>query len=183
MRLVLLCLLPGLAAAQTASDPLAGTQSVQADLDGDGQTETYSLRPGADPTTVDLVAGDGRAGTTYADVAWTGAMAGQAPWLELTPGGSLAVISENTGIGRDRWHMTLTIAHRDGLRVAGVTYEWYDTLDPEAGGTCDLNLLSGRGTVATAAGARAVTAGPAPRLANWREMDGTAALLAPCGIS
>ena len=33
---------------------------------------------------------------------------------------------------------------RDSL-VAGLTYESHDNLDPRAGGSCDLNFLSGKG--------------------------------------
>jgi hypothetical protein len=52
----------------------------------------------------------------------------------------------NESIGRDRWRQTLTVAWRDDTFVlAGFTYSWYDTLDPEKSGTCDVNLLTGKG--------------------------------------
>jgi len=57
------------------------------------------------------------------------------------------VKSENSAIGRDRWEQALTIARRSGeFVVLGVTYSSRDTLDPKAGGNCDINLATGKGT-------------------------------------
>ena len=107
-------------------------------------------------------------------------MAGQEAYLALGPAGGVQLVSGNDAVGRGRWFQVVTIAHRDGaLRVTGVTYSWRDTLDPEAGGTCDLNLLSGRGVVQTAAGARDVAAPPSLPLSEWQ---GAASVLPPvCG--
>ena len=67
-------------------------------------------------------------------IAWRGRMFGQEPRLEVAKNKSLKVISENASIGRDRWEQTLTIAYRGGrFVVAGYTYSYYDTLDPECG--------------------------------------------------
>ena len=79
-------------------------------------------------------------------IAWRGGMSGQEPRLEVAPNTSLRLISENSSVGRDRWEQVLTIAYRDGrFVVAGYTYSHRDTLDPGAGGKCDVNLLSGKG--------------------------------------
>jgi hypothetical protein len=78
---------------------------------------------------------------------WGGGGPGSQPSLEVNPKGSLLLMSGNWGIGRDRWEQTLTIAYRnDQFIVAGITLEVRDTLDHSAGGNCDLNLLTGRGT-------------------------------------
>lgn len=70
---------------------------------------------------------------------------GQDPTIAALPSGSIAVHSENSGIGRDRWEQTLTLAYRNGaFVVAGFTYSHYDTLDPDNNGTCDYNVLSGK---------------------------------------
>lgn len=70
---------------------------------------------------------------------------GQDPTISALPTGSIAVHSENSGVGRDRWEQTLTIAYRNGaFVVAGFTYSQYDTLDPDHNGACDYNVLSGR---------------------------------------
>lgn len=80
------------------------------------------------------------------NLVWRGAMYGQEPWLELTDHGSLRVYSENSSVGRNRWEQVLTIAYRENRFVlAGFTYTYYDTLDPDANGKCDVNLLTGRG--------------------------------------
>ncbi|MGA3063293.1 MAG: hypothetical protein ABSD90_08700 [Methylocystis sp.] len=78
--------------------------------------------------------------------AWNGAMWGSRPSLDTNAKNSLIVKSQNDAIGRDRWSETLTIVYRrHEFLVAGLTYESHDNLDPRAGGSCDLNFLSGKG--------------------------------------
>lgn len=80
-------------------------------------------------------------------IVWRGGMYGQQPWIEATESGSLKLYSENASIGRGRWEQILTIAYRDSeFKVAGYTYSYYDTLNPEHAGQCDINLLTGKGT-------------------------------------
>ena len=77
---------------------------------------------------------------------WNGAMWGSRPSLDTNAKNSLIVKSQNDAIGRDRWSETLTIVYRGHeFLVAGLTYESHDNLDPRAGGSCDLNFLSGKG--------------------------------------
>ncbi|TCR92832.1 hypothetical protein [Rhizobium sp. BK376] len=74
-------------------------------------------------------------------------MFGQDPSIKGMPNGSIAVHSENSGVGRDRWDQTLTLAYRNGaFIVAGYTYNYYDTLDPDHNGSCDYNVLTGKVT-------------------------------------
>lgn len=91
-------------------------------------------------------AGDGWTQKVYAkDIVWRGGI-GQEPWIEATEKGALKVYSENISIGRNRWEQILTIAYRKGrFLVAGYTYTYYDTLDPNSNGICDVNLLTGKG--------------------------------------
>ena len=175
MRALLLASLLLLPAAAWAQDAVPSREA-RADLDGDGVPESYRLEDAGDGV-VDLWVEASGEGARYPDVAWTSGMAGQEPGLEVSPGGSLRIVSMNDAVGRDRWTLALTVAHRDGaLRVAGVTFAWRDTLDPEGWGTCDLNLLTGAGTLTTALGTRAIAAPrPAPLLADWAE----AAMLVP----
>jgi hypothetical protein len=80
------------------------------------------------------------------NAAWSGAMWGTRPSLEANGKGGLLIKSENAGVGRDRWSQTVTVAYRNKeLIVAGFTRESYDTLDPNAAHSCDLNFLSGKG--------------------------------------
>lgn len=75
-------------------------------------------------------------------------MFGQEPSVSTRENGSLLIGSQNSAIGRNRWEENLTVVYRDNqFIVAGFTYSYYDTLDPDANGACDLNLLTGKGIV------------------------------------
>ena len=71
---------------------------------------------------------------------------GQLASLDVNNAGSLRIKSGNEGIGRNRWSQILTVVYRDKqFLIAGITYTARDTLDPKAGGDCDINFLSGKG--------------------------------------
>lgn len=101
------------------------------------------------------------------DAAWSGAMWGTRPSLEANAKGSLLIKSENTGIGRDRWSQTVTLVYRNKeLTVAGFTRETYDTLDPNAAHSCDLNFLTGKGK---RDGKAIDVKSPARKFADWSD--------------
>jgi hypothetical protein len=101
------------------------------------------------------------------NAAWSGAMWGTRPALETNAKGSLLIKSENAGIGRNRWSQTLTIVYRNKeLVVAGLTREAYDTLEPNASHSCDLNFLSGKGKKD---GKPVDVKQPAKKLADWSD--------------
>jgi len=76
-----------------------------------------------------------------------GGMVGEEPSIKALPNGSIAVVSQNDAVGRERWEQTLTLAFRNNaFVVAGYTYNYRDTLDPNAGFTCDYNVLTGKAT-------------------------------------
>ncbi len=143
-------LLPGAVFAQDAmipADAVAGSATVP--VDGDIRRYRAVLaetNEGAD-LYIFTDAGEGWRKTVHAkDIVWRGGMYGQEPWLEATEHGSLKIYSENSAIGRDRWEKVLTIAYRNNeFRIAGYTFSYYDTLDPDAAGRCDVNLLTGKG--------------------------------------
>jgi hypothetical protein len=133
----------------TFSAPAAAQQigpSVSSDLDKDGLPELFHLADLDDDSIVELViTRPGKPQIVARDIAWRGGI-GQQPELSLAENGSVRLTSGNDSIGRGRWHLTLTIAYRRGAyRVAGYTYDWYDTLELADNGICDLNLLSGKG--------------------------------------
>mgnify|MGYP001598475445 CR=1 FL=1 len=98
---------------------------------------------------------------------WTGSMAGQTPTATINARGSLILTFENNSVGRDRWQTRYTIAWRNNaLVVAGYTHSERATLDPEAGGSCDINFLTGKGKRNMAP--VTVPAGGLP-LASWTE--------------
>jgi len=133
-----------------AQDALA---SLSADLNGDGRTDRAELTHDfeEDSATLNIFLASENSAMKLIENApalvWVGAaLAGQQPELRMTQSGSLQVIAMNEAIGRDRWHETLTIVYRDGIfKIAGYTYEWFDTLDVSIDGKCDINLLNGKG--------------------------------------
>lgn len=73
---------------------------------------------------------------------------GREPWVSTRENGSILIGSQNSAFGRNRWEEQLTVVYRDNqFIVAGYSYSYYDTLDLDANGECDLNLLTGKGTV------------------------------------
>lgn len=70
---------------------------------------------------------------------------GQDPAITALANGSIAVMSQNSAIGRNRWERTLTLAYRENrFIVAGYTYTYHDTLDPDGSGSCDYNVVTGK---------------------------------------
>ncbi|EYD76182.1 hypothetical protein Rumeso_02257 [Rubellimicrobium mesophilum DSM 19309] len=140
---------------------------VRADLDEDGVQETYTLRENGD-----LVVSEAGWERVVSDAAFVGPVAGQQPSLGISVLGSVLLTSMNEGLGRDRRSMTLTIAHRQGdWRIAGYNYDFYDPMDPDTWGHCDLNLLTGEGVAETNEGPLAPVAPSAPPLWNWRASE------------
>ena len=95
---------------------------------------------------------------------------GQEPSIRALSNGSIAITTQNFGIGRERWEHTISLAHREGrFVVAGLTFTSYDTLQEEEPLTCDLNLLTGRGVVND----RKISFAPLPlQLQDWETRDG-----------
>ena len=155
MRLaLLLILLAGPVASQDAV--------IRADLDGNGHAETFRLLVPTDDPQADLEVTGQWQTRLYPGLGWAGASAGTLPRLELAANGSLRLITENMAIGRNRWEQAITIAFRDGAyRVAGYTYTFYDTLDLDSHGFCDVNLLTGRGVLQSGTG-------PEKTVREWR---------------
>jgi hypothetical protein len=103
------------------------------------------------------------------NVAWSGGIWGSRPSLETSAKGSLLVKSENTGIGRDKWTQTLTVVYRNKeFIVAGLTRDAYDSLEPNASHSCDLNFLSGKGKKD---GKPVEAKFPVKKLADWSDGD------------
>lgn len=123
--------------------------ALSGDWNGDGRPDAVLLY-GHDDGMADLVVmlGHDWLGLQPAihlpQVIYYGTMAGQVPALEPRSASSFAVLSEQTGIGREPWQAVLTVAYRqDALRVAGYDFHFYDRLDPTHHGRCSVNLLTG----------------------------------------
>ena len=171
--------IPVIAMALCRTAAVAQTLALDADLDGDGRAERITLIP--DAPDVDLVIeGTGGDRIEVRDFVWTGLLAGTQSSLELAANGSVRVVSRNEGIGRGRWTQVLTIAYRGGdYVIAGCTYDWFDTIDQDDFGSCDVTLLTGagvrdRGGVWTAFR----TDAPVPLVSDWVGRQG---FLPECG--
>jgi hypothetical protein len=153
-----------------------GVTRIAGDFDGDGRVEVAEVSAGE---TVRLVIREGaRVEAEAPAIAWLPGV-GEGPWISVNPQGSLVVEVGHFGIGRSKWEMRVTVAHRDGAwRVAGLDLGGFDALTPGSDMVCEVNLLTGRGTVAAGGAVRKVAGPrPAPPVADWTEDDP----LALCG--
>jgi hypothetical protein len=144
------------APAQSAPPEIAqdkALSSTTSDWNRDGiEDRAILVASEADPTETDLLiylsdqSQTPKLALNKKNVAWRGAMYGTQPSLSVNPQGSLVIQSANDAIGRDRWSKKITALYENGeFIVAGYTYSYHDTLDLSAGGTCDVNLLTGKG--------------------------------------
>lgn len=155
-RLVALPHAAALAAAAALALPATGQTwqtgellaALTGDWNGDGAAELAVLVRGAD-IGADLVlyaTDELRLAPvlTVPDVAFAGVNYGQIPTLSARSATSFVIGSEQTAVGRSAWEQQVTVAWRDGgWVVAGFTHAYYDRLDPNRNGRCDVNLLSG----------------------------------------
>jgi len=126
--------------------------AVEGDFNGDGSLDRAVLMDdGQSDADLVIYLNDGNRGFKAAGsatgIAFNGGLAGNSPELRLSKTGVLQVHAENMAIGRDHWERTLTVSFRGGqFVVSGITASSYDTLNPRAAGSCDVNLLTGKGT-------------------------------------
>ncbi|MFN3955472.1 MAG: hypothetical protein ACK4LQ_13550 [Pararhodobacter sp.] len=138
------------AAADGAMEPGRIIAALTADWTGDGLLDAALIIRAKDGMAdlVVLTGGEpaGLEPSARAEAAiFAGPMAGQTPSLAPRSDSSFVVQMEQTAIGRTPWESELTIAWRGGqFVVAGFTHRFYDRLDPERQGQCDVNLLTGR---------------------------------------
>jgi hypothetical protein len=126
--------------------------AVEGDFNGDGSLDRAVLMDnGQSDADLVIYLNDGNGAFKAAGhapaIAFNGGLAGNSPELRLGKTGALQVHAENMAIGRDHWERTLTVSFRGGqFVVSGITASSYDTLNPKAAGSCDVNLLTGKGT-------------------------------------
>lgn len=107
---------------------------------------------------------------------WGTSSAGQQPQIAILENRSITVHTENMAFGREHWERTYTLVWRNArMLVAGFTYTFNDTIDHDQAGSCDLNLLTGRGI---RNGEQITTGRQRIDLADWDDSLG----LSACGI-
>jgi hypothetical protein len=198
MKILVASLILALSAGAALADPIDTDNIVAAvtgDFNKDGAQDLALLVRGQDDMDLRFFLQDKdgmylkQAGVALNKV-WGNAqpdgMSGQEPELKALPNGSIQVITRNDEVGRDRWNQTLTLAYRNtDFIVAGFTYSYYDTLDTNSSGDCDLNVLTGKGIANVPdgkGGQRKVAVSIAPQFIafkDWPEDGGMKA----CGIS
>jgi hypothetical protein len=133
--------LGSLATVSFAAEPAS---TIRADLDRDGRPETFSLSNNGASQTSLTITRPGKSTIIARDIAWSLEPA----TLTRAPNGSLLLNTSHIGVGRSPHEQTLTIAFRGGTyQVVGITRGNWDRIEPDASTSCDINLLTGRGTV------------------------------------
>ncbi len=132
-----------------AQPPAKVLSAVSGDWNKDGIPDRAVLVDDPDNTAADLLIYTGTSkglilATSAHDVVYAGVMAGTQPSLQLAKSGALLVYSENSGVGTSHFDNTLTLAWRDNqFVVSGLTLHDNDTTNPDGGGACDINFLTG----------------------------------------
>lgn len=165
-------------AAEVSVNPADVFSAITLDMNNDGSPDRAVLVKSKDDAAVDLLiylggseANAFKLALNKPQIAWTGAMWGTLPSLATNNKDSLVINSENSAIGRDRWSQKLTVVYRNNqFIVAGYTTESYDTLDPKAAKSCDINLLTGKGKKD---GKAIEVKVKSPALQTWQENTGT----------
>ena len=176
VRSLAVCVLSsGLARAQTP--PFEKVLSaVTLDFNNDATMDRAVLAQGEDGADLYLYLGDAdtaapagkmKLALLKKNFVFSGLLWGTLPGLAVNGKGSLVVKAENSAIGRNKWDEALAIGWRGGdFLVLGLTYASRDGLDPRAGGNCDLNLATGKGT----RNGKPVTFAPRPvKVADWSD--------------
>ncbi|KEP69642.1 hypothetical protein DL1_02955 [Thioclava dalianensis] len=152
LLILLLGLSPALACAQDTSVPAKPGDLVAAlsgDWNGDGVADAVTLQQD-DDYSADLTVylGDPVYGLKPAvsvkSAMFSGQGGGQTPTIKALSKSAFALHQEQIGFGRTPWEATFSVAWRDGhFVVSGYSYQYYDRIDPDHQGSCDVNLLAG----------------------------------------
>jgi hypothetical protein len=149
LAVLALGLAPVLACAQEPPEPGDLVAALSGDWNGDGAPDAATLtQDEGSAANLTLYLGDPVYGLKRVAhrprVIFSGGMGGQTPKLEAASPSSLKLHQEQIGIGRTPWESTLSIAWRNGqFMLAGYSYMFYDRIDPDHNGHCDVNLLTG----------------------------------------
>lgn len=140
-------LFPALAAA-------APREQVRHDWNSDGFIDKAELSYNNEDDSVALHVSFGRRGGGFSVPTIANSFAGSSPMIgdpahiKLNAAKSIVVTSSHIGIGRSKYEANTTVAFRQGqMRVIGYQISRWDSLDPEAATSCDVNFNTGRAIV------------------------------------
>lgn len=106
---------------------------VTIDLDGDGRPETWLLFPGAG-WTADLEIMTHQGPMLIDGFAWSAQLPETMPYFEVEDN-AFQIVIRNHGFGPP-WTQTLHIAQ--GPVIERISYDWYDRIDPDKYGGCEI---------------------------------------------
>ena len=152
--------------------PLAAQHIDRFDFDGDGTHETVQFIKGSADHQHLLIESETMGPIFVPKMAWNNSMAQQT--MFMVDQNRPKIETAHLGIGRHKWILTLTLAYRrDAVRVVGVTYTRYDSLNPSDNATCDLNHLTRKGVVSVDGKPNTTFTADqyAPKLADWSTED------------
>lgn len=149
MRLLILILLTFSTGSVFAQEGSLLPTELEFDFNGDKVMDTVKLLPPAAGSDyrileISLSSKTGLQRIENSKLAYAYANPGAS--LELRAKGSFKVTIDHSGFGRSSYMREYTISFRDEkFLLSGVTVSEYDKLDPSLGGSCDFNLLTGKG--------------------------------------
>ena len=143
-----------LLASNALADP---ARTLTLDLDRDGSAETFEISDDGESLTTLTIRRPGKPAIVARDIAWSLEPAS----LTRARNGSVFLHTSHIGIGRSPHEQTLTIAYRGGTyQIVGLTRNNWDRIDPKMNTRCDINFLTGQGTVNNKTVRRSIRAKP-----------------------
>lgn len=129
-------------------------EQVQFDWNSDGLIDKAELFPNNESDSVELHVSFGRAGGGFAQPMIARNFAGNSPMIgdpahiKLNAAHSIVVQSSHIGTGRSKYEAETIVGFRNGqMRVIGYHISRWDSLDPNAGFSCDVNFMAKRAVV------------------------------------
>lgn len=124
-------------------------KEIQVDLNHDNIEDSVKLLPGpenSDYHILEISLSHKNKFEKFENTKLVYAQANPGASLEAMDNGSFKILIDHSGAGRSASLREYTVSYRHNRFVlSGVTVSEYDRLDPELGGSCDINLLTGEG--------------------------------------
>lgn len=124
-------------------------REIQVDLNGDQIEDTVKLLPataGAAHHVLEISLSQKNSFTKFESKNLVSATANPGASLEVLENGSFKIIIDHSSAGPTASLREYTVSYNDDkFVVSGITISEYHRVDPEIGGSCDINLITGQG--------------------------------------